>query len=236
MVTGGTEPNRWWCYAFAWVLAAFIIIYCIFVVIISIVSLFTYNNAIDNINQTEHRNKISDIDSNHIAKQIIDTEEEKKNIENFYGMTCVTLGSGRQQCYQTGGGSGGGRSWSSVGGSGWQNRPADNGTYYLKTFSGKFTNKGDSENEHVEDFYAMPDVNERFADNNESAKCEERGLIYSENYGACVQKCGKNQKLVIDRTNNRPPGKCVLDIPTMRKNKYQHLKIEKILELNQWMV
>jgi uncharacterized membrane protein len=85
MVTGGTEPNRWWCYAFAWVLAAFIIIYCIFVVIISIVSLFTYNNAIDTINQTEQKNKISDTDSNHIAKQIIHTEEEKKKIEDFYG-------------------------------------------------------------------------------------------------------------------------------------------------------
>jgi hypothetical protein len=84
MVTGGTEPNRWWCYAFAWVLAAFIIIYCIFVVIISLVSLFTYNSAIDNINEIEQKNKLSDIDSNHIAKQIIHTDEEQKKIEKFY--------------------------------------------------------------------------------------------------------------------------------------------------------
>ena len=72
MVTGGTEPNRWWCYAFAWILAAFIIIYCVFVVIISLISLFTYNNAIDNLNEAERK-------SNHIAKQIIHSEEE-----NFY--------------------------------------------------------------------------------------------------------------------------------------------------------
>lgn len=84
MVTGGTEPNRWWCYAFAWILAAFIIIYCVFVVIISLISLFTYNNAIDNVNEAEKKAKISDIESNHIAKQIIHTEEENKKLENFY--------------------------------------------------------------------------------------------------------------------------------------------------------
>jgi hypothetical protein len=84
MVTGGTEPNRWWCYAFAWILAAFIIIYCVFVVIISLISLFTYNNAIDNVNEAERKNKLSDTDSNHIAKQIIHSEEEKKKLENFY--------------------------------------------------------------------------------------------------------------------------------------------------------
>ena len=84
MVTGGTEPNRWWCYAFAWILAAFIIIYCVFVVIISLISLFTYNNAIDNVNEAEKKSKLSETDSNHIAKQIIHTEEEKKKLENFY--------------------------------------------------------------------------------------------------------------------------------------------------------
>jgi hypothetical protein len=89
MVTGGTEPNRWWCYAFAWVLAAFIIIYCVFVVIISLISLFTYNNAIDNINEVEQKNKLSDTDSNHIAKQIIDTDEEIKKLESFYDMQNV---------------------------------------------------------------------------------------------------------------------------------------------------
>jgi hypothetical protein len=89
MVTGGTEPNRWWCYAFAWVLAAFIIIYCIFVVIISLISLFTYNNAVDTINETEQKNKLSDTDTNQIAKQIIHTDEETKKLENFYNVQNV---------------------------------------------------------------------------------------------------------------------------------------------------
>jgi hypothetical protein len=86
MVTGGTEPNRWWCYAFAWILAAFVIIYCVFVVIISLISLFTYNNAMDNVTQAEKKNKLSDTDTNHIAKEIIKSDEENKNRENFYLM------------------------------------------------------------------------------------------------------------------------------------------------------
>ena len=89
MVTGGTEPNRWWCYAFAWVLAAFIIIYCIFVVIISLISLFTYNNAVDTVNEAERKNKLSDTDSNKIAKQIIHSDEETKKLEKFYNVQNV---------------------------------------------------------------------------------------------------------------------------------------------------
>jgi uncharacterized membrane protein len=85
MVTGGTEPNRWWCYAFAWVLAAFIIIYCVFVVIISLISLFTYNNAIDNVNEDENRNKLTPDTSNTVAKEIIHKQELKQaEIEKFY--------------------------------------------------------------------------------------------------------------------------------------------------------
>lgn len=85
MVTGGTEPNRWWCYAFAWVLAAFIIIYCIFVVVISLISLFTYNSAIDNVNEDEAKNKLTPETSNTVAKEIINTQDTKqKEIEKFY--------------------------------------------------------------------------------------------------------------------------------------------------------
>jgi uncharacterized membrane protein len=85
IVTGGTEPNKWWCYAFAWVLAAFIIIYCIFIVIISLISLFTYNNAIDNVSETENKTRLSPEVSNDYAKQIIATNEHQtKQIEKFY--------------------------------------------------------------------------------------------------------------------------------------------------------
>jgi len=85
IVTGGTEPNKWWCYVFAWILAAFIIIYCIFIVIISLISLFTYNNAIDNVKETENKARLSPEVSNNYAKQIIETDEKReKHIEKFY--------------------------------------------------------------------------------------------------------------------------------------------------------
>jgi hypothetical protein len=85
IVTGGTEPNHWWCHAFAWVLAAFIIIYCIFIVIISLISLFTYNNAIDNVKMNEDNNRLSPEVSNDYAKQMIKNDEIKtKQIEKFY--------------------------------------------------------------------------------------------------------------------------------------------------------
>jgi uncharacterized membrane protein len=85
IVTGGTEPNKWWCYAFAWILAVFIIIYCIFIVIISLISLFTYNNAINNLNETENKDKLSPEVSNDYAKKIIDTDEKReKHVEKFY--------------------------------------------------------------------------------------------------------------------------------------------------------
>ena len=88
IVTGGTEPNQWWCYAFAWVLAAFIIIYCIFIVIISLISLFTYNNAIDNLKETETNKRLSPEVSNNYAKQIMESEDKKPtNIEQFYNDT-----------------------------------------------------------------------------------------------------------------------------------------------------
>jgi len=98
IVTGGTEPNRWWCYAFAWVLAAFIIIYCIFIVVISLISLFTYNSAIDNINDEEARNKLPAETSNNVAKEIITTQEVKqKEIEKFFNVPILTSYPGSTQ-------------------------------------------------------------------------------------------------------------------------------------------
>jgi len=92
IVTGGTEPNKWWCYAFAWVLAAFIIIYCIFIVIISLISLFTYNNAIDNVTETENKSRLSPEVSNNYAKQIIENDEKQtKQIDKFYNDSMTAM-------------------------------------------------------------------------------------------------------------------------------------------------
>jgi uncharacterized membrane protein len=79
IVTGGTEPNQWWCSTFGWILAAFIIIYCSFIVILSFMSLFTYNNAVDEENKNDTKNKLPKIESDKYAKQIIDNDENKNH-------------------------------------------------------------------------------------------------------------------------------------------------------------
>jgi hypothetical protein len=82
MVTGGNKDKRWWCWLYAWVVAVFVIIYCILVVIISFSSLFTYNNAMENIEMNENKNKMSPEDSNDYAKSIIKSSEHKETFEN----------------------------------------------------------------------------------------------------------------------------------------------------------
>jgi magnesium-transporting ATPase (P-type) len=70
IVTGGTEPNKWWCYVFGWILAAFIIIYCIFIIIISLLSLFNYKKTIDNLKETGDKKLI---------EKFYDNSEEEDN-------------------------------------------------------------------------------------------------------------------------------------------------------------
>jgi len=80
IVTGGTSTERWWCWLFAWIIAVFIIIYCIFIVIISFVSLFTYNNAINKVTISDNENKMTPQNSNNYAKTII---ESNNQVEKF---------------------------------------------------------------------------------------------------------------------------------------------------------
>ena len=80
IVTGGNSTERWWCWLFAWIIAVFIIIYCIFIVIISFISLFTYNNAINKVKLSDNENKMTPQNSNNYAKTII---ESNKQVEKF---------------------------------------------------------------------------------------------------------------------------------------------------------
>jgi hypothetical protein len=82
MVTGGNKDDRWWCWLYSWIIAIFVIIYCIFVIIISLSSLFTYNNAISKVDMSEQNNKMSPENSNNYAKMMIDTNS-KQEIEKF---------------------------------------------------------------------------------------------------------------------------------------------------------
>jgi hypothetical protein len=80
MVSGGNSKERWWCWAYAWIIAVFIIIYCILIIVISFASLFTYNNAIDKVEIQETQNKMTPDNSNQYAKSIMETSHE---VERF---------------------------------------------------------------------------------------------------------------------------------------------------------
>jgi len=82
MVTGGNKDDHWWCWLYSWIIAIFVIIYCIFVVIISLSSLFTYNNAISKVDMSEQHNKMTPENSNNYAKMMINTNS-KEAIEKF---------------------------------------------------------------------------------------------------------------------------------------------------------
>lgn len=75
MVTGGTKDTRWWCWLYAWIVSAFVIIYCVFVIIISFSSLFTYTNAMSKVEVQDATNKVSPEVSNAYAKKVM--------VENF---------------------------------------------------------------------------------------------------------------------------------------------------------
>ena len=82
MVTGGSKDKQWWCWLYAWVVAVFVIIYCVIVVFISFSSLFTYNDAIEKIEMNENKNKMSPQDSNDYAKAIIKSSEHLETFQN----------------------------------------------------------------------------------------------------------------------------------------------------------
>jgi hypothetical protein len=86
MVTGGNENDHWWCWLYSWIIAIFVIIYCIFIIIIALSSLFTYNNAINKIDINEQNNKMSPESSNNYAKMMIETNS-KDAIEKFMNST-----------------------------------------------------------------------------------------------------------------------------------------------------
>jgi hypothetical protein len=86
MVTGGNKDDHWWCWLYSWIIAIFVIIYCIFVIIISLSSLFTYNNAISKVDMSEQNNKMSPENSNNYAKMMINTNS-KEEIEKFMNST-----------------------------------------------------------------------------------------------------------------------------------------------------
>lgn len=86
MVTGGSKNNKWWCWLYAWIVSIFIILYCVFVIIISFTSLFTYSNAIAKVEVQETKEKFSSDASDSYAKYVMmeqfgNPDEKKMNPE-----------------------------------------------------------------------------------------------------------------------------------------------------------
>lgn len=88
MVNGGkTKSGINVCSSYAWVVTAMIIIYCFFLIIATLISMFTYKKAVAKIEISKSANAISDTDANTIAKNMIDTTEgDGPSMKDFVGM------------------------------------------------------------------------------------------------------------------------------------------------------
>jgi len=80
MVNGGKSKSGIMnpCSTYAWIVTAMIVIYCFFLIIATIISMFTYKKAIAKVEQSKQSNVISSKDANIIAKNIVVQEEQKE--------------------------------------------------------------------------------------------------------------------------------------------------------------
>ena len=86
IVTGGKNKPYDLCNIYAWVITFMIIFYCFILIVVAIMSIFTYKKALDKIQVTEKMNNISKEDANTIAKNIVEnksTEAESINTDTM---------------------------------------------------------------------------------------------------------------------------------------------------------
>lgn len=74
IVSGGKNKPYDLCSIYAWVITFMIIFYCFILIVVAIMSMFTYKKALDKIQITEKMNNISKEDANTIAKNIVENE------------------------------------------------------------------------------------------------------------------------------------------------------------------
>ena len=77
IVTGGKNKPYDLCNIYAWVITIMIIFYCFILIVVAIISMFTYKKALDKIQVTEKMNNISKEDANTIAKNIVENESNQ---------------------------------------------------------------------------------------------------------------------------------------------------------------
>ena len=78
IVTGGNKKQFWWCHYFAWIVAFIVIIYSIIIIISVIISLFTYNKAMDRVVATESAKKVTKDEANNYAKIMLKNDDKDK--------------------------------------------------------------------------------------------------------------------------------------------------------------
>lgn len=93
IVTGGTSKKFWWCHYFAWIVAVIIILYSVIIIISVIMSLFTYNNAMDRVVESENVRKVSKDEANKIAEDMM-KEGSKKDEPSMVKEDTYTMNTG----------------------------------------------------------------------------------------------------------------------------------------------
>jgi hypothetical protein len=88
IVTGGKNNKFNLCHVFAWFVAIMIIVYCFILIILTLMSMFTYKKAIHKINHAEIYNNVSKEDAEIIAKNMI---ESGVNVHEAFGVPKPTV-------------------------------------------------------------------------------------------------------------------------------------------------
>lgn len=83
IVTGGTSKKNQWCHYFAWIVSVIIIIYSIIIIISVIMSLFTYNNAMDRVVETENAKRLTKDEANKYAENMMKNETTVTSTEKM---------------------------------------------------------------------------------------------------------------------------------------------------------
>lgn len=80
IVNGGNSKSFNPCSTYAWVITALIVVYCFFLIIATVISMFTYKKAVTKIEVSKQTNVISSTDANTIAKNMIVQNEQKETV------------------------------------------------------------------------------------------------------------------------------------------------------------
>jgi hypothetical protein len=80
MVTGGKSGGKYnACHLYAWFVAILVVIYCFILIILTLMSMFTYKKAINKVDYAENYNNISREDANIIARNMMEGANDEGN-------------------------------------------------------------------------------------------------------------------------------------------------------------